>query len=58
MAPSFIAWLFAGLATVFFVLALTAGGRSSTARRTWIRIGVIFAIVTLYLFYLHGRSGP
>ncbi len=54
MSASHIGLLFIGLAVVFLGLStrdyLRAGPKMTPARRTWLRIGVIFAIVGVYLF--------
>jgi undecaprenyl pyrophosphate phosphatase UppP len=47
------------LAVVFFALALLDvrkhGSKSSPARKTWLRVGLIFAFVSGYLLIFQGR---
>ena len=60
MPTWFVPVLFAVLACVFAGLSLRdyrrRGDQPSAGRRTWTRIAVIFAIVSLVLFILDGRG--
>jgi len=51
--------IFPILAAVFLVLAasdyLKHGAKPTPARKAWLRIGLIFAAVSIYLFF-QGRS--
>jgi len=44
-----VAAVFLSLASIDF---LKHGAKTTPARKTWLRIGLIFAVVSLYLFYL------
>jgi hypothetical protein len=52
-----VTFLFAALAVVFAVLAardrLRAGGKPTAARKTWLRMTIIFSIVAIGLFVWH-----
>ena len=60
MPTWFVPVLFAVLACVFAGLSLRdyrlRADQPSPGRRTWTRMAVIFAIVSLALFILHGRG--
>ena len=53
------ALIFAALAGLFLTLAAIDfsrhGSRSNPARKTWLRIGLIFAAVTIYLLFFQRR---
>ena len=57
-----IGLLFFGLAAVFLAAALRdhlrAEGSHSLARRTWVRIAIIFAVVGMGLQFIHLFLGP
>ncbi len=56
-SPARIGVLFLALAMIFLAAALRdyrrSEGKSSPARRTWLRVAIIFAIVGLSLQFLH-----
>jgi drug/metabolite transporter (DMT)-like permease len=53
MSPFLFSAFFAMLAAVFFVLSATRA--SPPARKTWRRIGIIFALVALVIFAVRAR---
>jgi hypothetical protein len=57
-----IGLLFFGLAAIFLAAALRshlkAEGSQSLARRTWVRIAIIFAVVGMGLQFSHFFLGP
>jgi hypothetical protein len=59
MRAPWIALVFAGLATVFFALALIDfrrhGSPANPARKAWFRIGLIFTAISIYLIFFQGR---
>ena len=50
---AYIAAFFGLLAAIFLVLSASHGTRP--ARKAWLRIGLIFAAVSIYLFFFQGR---
>ena len=46
--PSLIAAFFGLLAAIFLVLSGTRG--TAPAKKTWLRIGIIFAVIALSIF--------
>jgi hypothetical protein len=48
MTPAWVSAFFALLAAIFFILSATRG--SALTRKTWRRIGIIFAVVALVIF--------
>ncbi len=59
MKGLWVALIFAALAVLFFVLAAVDFGRkgspSTPARKTWLRIGLIFAAISIYLLFVQPR---
>jgi drug/metabolite transporter (DMT)-like permease len=53
VSPSVIAAFFVLLAAIFLILSATRG--SPPARKTWRRIGIIFAMVALVIFAVRPR---
>ena len=51
-------YVIAALSAIFLVLAATrlarGGGASHPQTRTWLLVGVIFAVVSAWLFYRQG----
>ena len=51
--------IFAALAVLFLVLTaidfVRHGSRSTTTRKTWFRIGLIFAAISIYLLFFQRR---
>ncbi len=58
MPDHFVATVFAVLSVVYLSLYardyLRRGETSRPARKAWLRTGLIFGVVSLVLFYLHG----
>ncbi len=44
-------YILAGLGVLFTVMGLARGGPSHPQGRTWLLIGVIFGVVSAWLFY-------
>jgi hypothetical protein len=53
MSSPYISAFFAMLAAIFLTLSFTRG--SPPARKTWRRIGIIFALVALVIFAVRPR---
>jgi hypothetical protein len=53
VSSPYISAFFALLAATFLVLSATRG--SPPARRTWRRIGIVFAVVALVIFLVRAR---
>jgi hypothetical protein len=53
LSTPYIAAYFAVLAAIFLVLSATRG--TPPAKKTWRRIGIIFAIVALVIFAVRAR---
>jgi hypothetical protein len=51
--------IFIALGSLFVCLALLDvrrhGSKSTPARKAWLRIGLIFAAVSIYLLFIEGR---
>ena len=52
-ASHYISLFFALLSAIFLVLSFTRG--SHPAKKTWLRIGIIFAMVALMIFAMRPR---
>jgi H+/Cl- antiporter ClcA len=61
-SPACVGLLFFGLAAIFLAAALrdylSAEGKRSLARRTWVRIAIIFAVVGIGLQLVPVFLGP
>jgi hypothetical protein len=62
MRTPWIALIFGALAATFLLLALVDlqrhGSRATPARKTWFRIALVFACVSIYLLFSQGHSQP
>ena len=53
VSPFHLAMFFSAIAAIFLILSFTRG--SPVARKTWRRIGIIFAVVALVIFVVRAR---